>query len=117
MRGIEGLRSANVMDSGRSSRLTEAAHEFEAQMMKELLKPLTSEMGVDDENDPGLGPRNVLVDFASESLGRALSRQGGLGIANEILKSASQDGNGVAIGDMTGKLHQNELLSHSEGLE
>src|SRR5438445_654768 len=61
-------------------RLVQAAHEFEAQMMKELLKPMTGGdalIGNDDESGAGSG--GVLGEFASESLGRA--GRAGAGIA------------------------------------
>ena len=74
--------------SSPSPRLVKAAHEFEAQMMKELLRPL-SETGEDGE-DGNFGP---LGDFASESLGRGLSSQGGFGMASRILHELSHAGN------------------------
>ncbi|MGD0830646.1 MAG: hypothetical protein ABR907_06870, partial [Terracidiphilus sp.] len=60
-------------------RLVHAAHEFEAQMMKELLKPMTSGAnGLDGEDsDSASGSAGALGEFASESLARALSDQGG----------------------------------------
>lgn len=73
-------------------RLVRAAHEFEAQMMKELLKPMTAsdEFAGDDESDSGSG--GAMGEFASEALGRALSEQGGLGMARSILDSLSHSG-------------------------
>jgi Rod binding domain-containing protein len=69
-------------------RLVRAAHEFEAQMMKELLKSMTRGTGMDgDESDAGSG--GALADFATEALGQSLSRSGGLGIATSILRSLS----------------------------
>lgn len=75
-----------------SPRLREAAHEFEAQMMKELLEPLTLENGpTGAEDGGGLGSAGALGEFASEALGRALSEQGGgLGIADRIMQSLAR---------------------------
>ncbi len=71
-------------------RLVQAAHEFEAQLMKELLKPMAAGATMDaDESNAGAG--GIMADFATESLGQALSRQGGLGIATNILDSLSQN--------------------------
>lgn len=71
-------------------RLVQAAHEFEAQLMKELLKPMTA--GADEEgNESDAGSGGVLADFASEALGQSLSKQGGLGIATSLLRSLSQN--------------------------
>ncbi len=70
-------------------RLEEAAHEFEAQMMKELLKPMTdgATLGAEDSGSGG-----TMTDFATEVLGQCLSRAGGFGIATTVLHGLSQDG-------------------------
>jgi Rod binding domain-containing protein len=89
-------------------RLVRAAHEFEAQMMKELLKPMTganSLMGEEDDSDSGTG--GALGEYASEALGRALSNQGGFGIANKIVSDLSHSGNGKVTGSVTTNMYQN----------
>ena len=77
-------------------RLVNAAHEFEAQLMKELMTPLTSGVAPgddeDDNEDSGTGSTGALGEFASEALARALSEQGGFGIANKIITQLSQRG-------------------------
>jgi Rod binding domain-containing protein len=90
MSAIGAVSTQNQSATFPQSRLVQAAHEFEAQLMKELLKPLTngsSADGKDEEPESG-GP---LADFATEALGQALSRQGGLGIATNILHSLSRN--------------------------
>lgn len=75
-------------------RLVRAAHEFEAQMMEELLKPLTGTSGLDGEDDDSAtGSGGALGLFASEALGRGLSEQGGFGIANSIVRELTPAGN------------------------
>jgi Rod binding domain-containing protein len=89
-------------------RLVQAAHEFEAQMMKEILKPLTGNgvlSGFDD--DPGGGSNSALSEFASEALGKALSQSGGFGIANSLIRDLSHSGNGREIGTVTASRHDN----------
>ena len=74
-------------------RLVKAAHEFEAQLMKELLKPMTSGGSpTTDEGESGSG--GILGEFAAEALGRSLSEHGGLGIADRIVQSLSRTGQG-----------------------
>jgi Rod binding domain-containing protein len=68
-----------------SPRLLSAAHEFEGQMLKELLKPLT-ESGDLGGSDSG---SEILGEFGSEALGKALSEQGGFGIARQIIAQLS----------------------------
>lgn len=71
-------------------RLVTAAREFEAQLMKELLQPMMSGMCLDgEESDSQSG--SVLGEFATEALGRALSNNGGLGIATGIVRSLSRN--------------------------
>ena len=87
-----------------SPRLVRAAHEFEAQLMKELLQPLTESGSLigDDEGD-GRGGAGTLGEFASESLAGALSASGGFGIADRILGEVSHSGNSSKDSPVTGK--------------
>jgi Rod binding domain-containing protein len=94
-------------------RLVRAAHEFEAQMMKELMKPLnrgSSLTGADADADDDSGSTGALGEFASEALGRALSERGGFGIAAGIVKQLSpavyQNGTIPVIGN----LHANTVI-------
>jgi Rod binding domain-containing protein len=89
-------------------RLVHAAHEFEAQLMKELLKPLTSS----DDTAGESGSAGAFGDYAGEALGRALSDRGGFGIANRIIaqvsrSGGSQTGNRTASVPVTANSHAN----------
>jgi Rod binding domain-containing protein len=89
-----------------SPRLVSAAHEFEAQMMQELLKPLSSSSGLDGEDgDSDSGSGSALGEFASEALGKALSEQGGFGIASSVLRQLSSGSNKSGTGKVTGNSH------------
>jgi Rod binding domain-containing protein len=86
-------------------RLVKAAHEFEAQMMKELMKPLSHSSaltGTDTDDDSGSA--GALGEFASEALGKALSERGGFGIASSIIKHlstpAARNGTVSVIGNL-----------------
>jgi Rod binding domain-containing protein len=70
-------------------RLVHAAHEFEGQMLKELLKPLAAGNGLTGEDSDN----SILGEFASEALGKALSEHGGFGIANRVVQQMDQSGN------------------------
>jgi Rod binding domain-containing protein len=83
-------------------RLVRAAHEFEAQMMKELLKPMmASGAPGDEEDESGAGSGGALAEFATEALGRAMSEQGGLGISKQIVRDLSRSGNRNVTGKVT----------------
>jgi Rod binding domain-containing protein len=82
-------------------RLARAAHEFEAQMLKELLQPVTRSSGLlGDEDESGAG--GVLAQFGSEALAGALSAQGGFGIANRIVHDLSHSSNRSATTPVMG---------------
>ncbi len=86
-----GAREAHAV----SPRLVRAAQEFEAQMMKELLKPMTGQDPLTGEasGDEGYaGSAGALGEFASEALGQAISRHGGFGIAARIVHELSRTG-------------------------
>jgi Rod binding domain-containing protein len=96
-----------------SPRLVRAAHEFEGQMMKELLKPMTAGDGLTgDEDESGSG--GTLGEFAAEALGQALSQQGGFGIANRIVKDLSHSGNPRPAGKVTGNLQGDTVMRSSK---
>ncbi len=96
-------------------KLVHAAHEFEAQMMQELLKPMTRTNGLDGEDDDSAtGSGGALGQFASEALGRALSERGGFGIANSIIGQLSHAGNKSVTDQVTGKLHTNTVMKTYE---
>jgi Rod binding domain-containing protein len=94
-------------------RLVRAAHEFEAQMMKELMKPLNhgnSLTGIDGDGDDDAGSGSALGEFASEALGRALSEHGGFGIASAIVKQLSLPRNHNETLPVTGISHGNTVI-------
>lgn len=70
-------------------RLKPAAHEFEACLMKEFLKPLEHDALFDDGTDGNDidGSSGALMSFGTEALATAISERGGFGIADKILAS------------------------------
>lgn len=94
-------------------RLVRAAHEFEAMMMKELLKHMSGgdELSSDDDDaDAGGG---VLGEFATEALGQGLSAGGGFGIADEVVRSLSRSGTAPDSGKVIANLHRDtQIKSH-----
>lgn len=90
--GTASLSSMGI-NSSTNPKMVAAAHDFEAMMMKELLKPMSAELTDEDQDEgAGLGSGAALGEFASEALGRALSQQGGFGIANKIIGSLTPSG-------------------------
>lgn len=113
--GTASMTVANQSATTAQPRLVHAAHEFEAQLMKELLKPMTASDGLTgDEDDSGAGAGGVLGEFATEALGRALSEQGGLGIASSIVRKLSHAGNHSLLPKVTENMHGNNVLRKLE---
>lgn len=77
--------AADAAKGAGGPRLTKAAHEFEASLMQELLKPLQEDplFAKDDSSADGSG--NALSSFGTEALAEAISSRGGFGIADKIL--------------------------------
>jgi flagellar protein FlgJ len=113
--------AANAAAPAPSPRLVRAAQEFEGQMMKELLQPLTTTDPLTGEEDSGesefssgAGSGGALSEFASESLGRALSEHGGFGIANRIIRDLSHGSNRSVAGKVTASEHVNTVMRKSQ---
>lgn len=99
--GLENANRSQIQNDGTlSPRLVRAAQEFEAQMMKELLKPMTGQDALTGESVTGgdAGAGGALGEFSSEALGQAISRYGGFGIADRILHDLSRSGHSSANG-------------------
>jgi flagellar protein FlgJ len=87
--GLQGLSLQNTSGAAHAKdpRLERCAHQFEASLMAELLKPLRETDGLtgEDSDNGGSGSGGALSGFASESLAGAISERGGFGIADRIL--------------------------------
>jgi Rod binding domain-containing protein len=84
--GLASQSTSAASAQAKNPKLVRSAHEFEASLMAELLKPLQEDDGLTGEGgDSGAGSGGALSGFASESLARAISERGGFGIADRIL--------------------------------
>lgn len=104
MSDIAIAASSGAGASAPQPRLVRAAHEFEAQMLKEMLKPMTGKdslTGEEDQAGGDAGSNGALGEFASEALGRALSDGGGFGLANRIVSDLSRSGSSSQTGKVT----------------
>ena len=69
-----------------ATKLKDVAHQFEASLMQELMEPLQHDAsGAEDDPDDHDASTDALGSFAREAMARALSAQGGFGIANSIV--------------------------------
>lgn len=119
---IEGMQASPAAPAEPNPKLVKAAHEFEGQMMKELLQPMMQgdaltgdEDGGDDDSaglglGSGSGSGGALAEFASETLGQALSQRGGFGIADRIIAELSRNGTQKVTHKVTRDLHGNTVM-------
>jgi Rod binding domain-containing protein len=110
--------AANSGSNPPNPKLVRAAHEFEGQMMKQLLQPMLQGdgLGAEDDDGSGLGlgsgsgSGGALSEFASEALGQALSERGGFGIANRIISELSRNGNQQGTSRVTPDPRSNTVM-------
>ncbi len=84
--GLASQSTSPASAQAKNPKLERSAHEFEASLMAELLKPLQEGVGLTGEDSgSSAGSEGALSGFASESLARAISERGGFGIADRLL--------------------------------
>ncbi|MHB1022541.1 MAG: hypothetical protein ACYC46_06280 [Acidobacteriaceae bacterium] len=92
------LNSVSAKGSTHDAKLEKAAHEFEASMMQELLKPMrakdplfsadSSMAGGGDDSGDSAG---VMADYGTQVMAEAISQSGGLGIAKQVITQVERD--------------------------
>lgn len=89
---LDGVNGGTTQaNAERRSKLADAAQQFEAMMLQELLKPMRSsedDLGGEKSED---GSFDTIASFGTEAVAKAISKSGGLGIAKQIIQQLSQD--------------------------
>jgi peptidoglycan hydrolase FlgJ len=92
------LRSAqNDVNSGgderRTAKLASGAHEFEAMMLQQMLKGLKFGQAPGDgaDGEEASGANGTLQSYGTEALAKAISGQGGFGIARKIIQQVTAE--------------------------
>lgn len=89
IRGIGGAHAPSPALNAENPRLKSAAHEFEASLMQEFLKPLQHDSLFSDDksgdSDGDEGSNGSLMSLGSQAMAKAISERGGFGIATKIL--------------------------------
>ena len=88
--------SPAATDAAKNSKLVDAAHQFEAMLMQEMLKPMR--LGQDsqdswggDSSDATDSSMDTISSFGTEAVATAISRAGGLGIAKQVIRQVTQE--------------------------
>ena len=83
---LDGLNtSLTNTDPTRHAKLEDAAQQFEAMMLQELLKPMrTGEDDLSGEKSPD-GSMDTIASFGTEAVAKAIAKSGGLGVAKQVM--------------------------------
>ena len=77
----------------KQAKLVDAAQQFEATMLQELLKPMQhgqSSFGDEDKSEDS--STDTLGSYGTEAMARAISKGGGFGIAKQIVAKVTSEG-------------------------
>jgi peptidoglycan hydrolase FlgJ len=93
MRIDTDLSSQTTTGAGKQqdTKLVDAAQQFEAMMMQEMLKPLRSGQDSWDEEKRDDSASDTISSFATEAVAKAISKAGGLGIAKQVIRQVTQE--------------------------
>ena len=80
------------------SKLADAAQQFEAMLLQEMLKPMRSENGGWSGEDNKDSASDTITSFGTEAVAKAISKSGGLGIAKQVIRQVSAEGEKVQKG-------------------
>ena len=98
MRSEPGISSAPVLgaEAQKKAKLTDAAEQFEAMLMQEMLKPMQAGQdgwGGEKQNDDAAA--DTISSFGTEAVAKAIAKSGGLGIAKRVVRQVTLEREGV----------------------
>ena len=83
-------QTATAIEGQKQAKLVDAAQQFEAAMLQELLKPMQhgqSSWESDEKNDDTAS--DTISSFGTEAIAKAISKGGGFGIAKQIVSKVT----------------------------
>jgi peptidoglycan hydrolase FlgJ len=86
------IPSISDVPSQKQAKLVDAAQQFEATMLQELLKPMQhgqSSWGEEEKNEDSAS--DTISGFGTESIAKAISKGGGFGIARSVIEQVTQE--------------------------
>ena len=99
------------------AKLVDAAQQFEAIFLGEILKPMQSKDGGwgdgDSSGDGDSGSGGTLASYGVESVARAISKAGGLGIARQVVAKVSGEAASHQAASHEAMSHRTEKTSGS----
>jgi flagellar protein FlgJ len=83
-------QSTTAIEGQKHAKLVDAAQQFEATMLQELLKPMQHEhssWGGEEKSDDSAS--DTISSFGTEAIAKAISKGGGFGIAKQIISKVT----------------------------
>jgi peptidoglycan hydrolase FlgJ len=77
-------------EAQKQAKLADAAQQFEAMLLQEMLKPLRSgenSWGGEEKSDDSSS--DTMSSFGTEAVAKAISKGGGLGIARQVIRQVT----------------------------
>jgi flagellar protein FlgJ len=91
---IDGDQSSQAtagMGKLQNAKLVDAAQQFEAMLMQEMLKPMRKGEGSWDDDKDSDSASDTISSFGTEAVAKAVSKGGGLGIAKQVIRQVTQE--------------------------
>jgi peptidoglycan hydrolase FlgJ len=84
-------QAATGTDKQTNAKLVDAAQQFESMLMQEMLKPLRSGEDSWDDDKKEDSASDTISSFGTEAVAKAISKDGGLGIAKQVIRQVTQE--------------------------
>jgi peptidoglycan hydrolase FlgJ len=85
------LRDSGDKEIQTRSKLSDAAQQFEAMLLQEMLKPMRSSDGGWGRDEKADSASDTMSTFGTETVAKAISKGGGLGIARQVVAKVSAE--------------------------
>ena len=86
MFGVGAVAEADPAAAAKHRKLVDAAQQFEAVFLQQMLKPMSGVDGQEDDSGSGeSGQNGTLTSFGTEAVSKAIAAAGGFGVARHIV--------------------------------
>jgi peptidoglycan hydrolase FlgJ len=87
-----GISRLPTAEAQRQAKLVDAAQQFEATMLQELLKPMQhGQSSWGDEEKSEDSASDTISGLGTEAIAKAISKSGGFGIARRVVEQVTQE--------------------------
>lgn len=92
MKIVPDISRPPTAEAQRQAKLVDAAQQFEATMLQELLKPMQhGQSSWGDEEKTEDSASDTISGFGTEAIAKAISKGGGFGIARRVVEQVTQE--------------------------